>query len=98
MQIEEFSLREVTEILRRNYKSIYRWIGGVAIAGVLVAYLYPPTYEASSKVIVKTAGQNISLSNKTYDPNNVRVTIEDQINTEMEIIRSRPVLERVVNK
>lgn len=98
MQMEEFSFSEVVDILKRNSKSIYRWIIGITIAGVLVAYLYPPTYEASSKVIVKRAGQNISLSDQAYDPNNVRVTMEDQINTEMEIIRSRPVLERVAER
>ncbi len=98
MKTEAFSLSDILDILRRNRKILVRWTVGVAIAGILVAYLYPPTYKASSKVIVKTSGQTVSLSGKTVDPDNVVITMEDEINTEMEIIRSRPVLENAVKR
>lgn len=98
MKTDEFSLSDILDLFRRNRKTLVRWTIGVALAGILVAYLYPPTYQASSKVIVKTANQAVSLSGKTTDPDNVVVTIEDEINTEMEIVRSRPVLENAVKR
>jgi len=98
MKTDEFNLSDLAEILSRHSKTIYKWVIGVTIAGVFVAYLYPPEYNASAKVIVSKGGQNISLSERSSTQSNVRVTIEDEINTEMEIIRSRPVIERVVEK
>lgn len=98
MKTEELSLSDLGPLLSRNAKTIYRWVVGVTIAGVLVAYLYPPTYEASTKVIVQTSGEPLSLSGKSADPDMIRVTIEDQINTEMEIVKSRPVLANVVRR
>jgi len=98
MKMEELSLSDLIGMLSRHRKTVYRWIAGVTVAGILVAYLYPPSYQASSKVIVHTAGQTISLSDRPSDGDNIRVTIEDAINTELEIIKSRPVLERVLRR
>ena len=98
MRTEEISLSDLMPMLRRNTKRIVRWVIGVTIAGILVAYLYPPSYEASTKVIIQTSGEALSLSKKSSDLDMIRVTIEDQINTEMEIVRSRPVLEKVVTR
>lgn len=98
MKTDELSLSDLSAMLARNAKTIYRWVIAITIAGILVAYLYPPSYEASTKLIVQTSGEPLNLSGKTPDVDMIRVTIEDQINTEMEILRSRPVLESVARR
>jgi uncharacterized protein involved in exopolysaccharide biosynthesis len=75
------------------------FINIVIVGTILVgSWLWPPVYQASSSVAVLGRIYPDLLTGPGRAPYTSHVTMnpKDELNTEMEIIRSRPVLERVV--
>lgn len=94
------SKREIFYILFK-----YKWgiLSFWAIAVVLVtlfSFLWPPSYEAFSKVLIKikfSPGVSASIY-PTHMPVIRTITLMEEMNTEKEILSSRPVMESVVRK
>lgn len=65
---------------------------------VVGSWLWPPVYQASSSVAIlgRTYPDLITTPGRGMAAANVMMGTKDELNTEIEIIRSRPVLERVV--
>ncbi len=74
------------------------FINVVILGTILVgSLLWPPVYQASSSVaILGRTYPDLLTSPGRYPTSHVMMNPKDELNTEMEIIRSRPVLERVV--
>lgn len=74
------------------------FINLIIIGTILVgSWLWPPVYQASSSVaILGRTYPDLLTAPARYPSSNVMMNPKDELNTEMEIIRSRPVMERVV--
>ena len=72
----------------------------VVLGTILVgSWLWPPTYQASSSIVVLSRGYPELLSPpKGGGASTLIMNPKEEINSEIEIIRSRPVLERVVQE
>lgn len=70
----------------------------VALGTILVgSWLWPPTYQASSSIVILSRGYpDLLTPPKAGGPATLILNPKEEINSEIEIIRSRPVLERVV--
>ena len=71
---------------------------GILGAILLGSLLWPPSYEAESTIIVRGRNYETPLFQhpQREGPWTVLMNAKDEINTEIEVIRSRPVLERTV--
>ncbi len=77
------------------------FINVVILGTILVgSWLWPPVYQASSSVAI--LGRNypdlLTTTQRAAGAGNLMINPKEELNTEMEIIRSRPVLERVVKE
>jgi|GEM_PF-1471750 uncharacterized protein involved in exopolysaccharide biosynthesis len=75
------------------------FINVVILGTILVgSWLWPPVYQASSSVAIlgRTYPDLITPPGRGQPASSLILNPKDELNTEMEIIRSRPVLERVV--
>jgi succinoglycan biosynthesis transport protein ExoP len=73
----------------------------LAILGTILvgSWLWPPSYQASSSIVIlgRTYSDLLTPA-KTGGPSTLIMNPKDEINSEIEIIRSRPVLTRVVQE
>ncbi len=85
--------------LFRRWRLIVQ-INLVVLGTILVgSWLWPPTYQASSSIVVLSRGYPELLSPpKGGGASTLIMNPKEEINSEIEIIRSRPVLERVVRE
>jgi succinoglycan biosynthesis transport protein ExoP len=73
------------------------FINIIIVGTILVgSWLWPPVYQSSSSVAILGRSYPELLTDPRQRTSNVMMNPKDELNTEMEIIRSRPVLERVV--
>lgn len=75
------------------------FINVVILGTILVgSWLWPPVYQASSSVAIlgRTYPDLLTPTPRGAGASNLMINPKEELNTEMEIIRSRPVLERVV--
>jgi len=75
------------------------FINAAILGTILVgSWLWPPVYQASSSVAIlgRTYPDLLTPPGRGAPGGNLILNPKDELNTEMEIIRSRPVLERVV--
>jgi protein tyrosine kinase modulator len=95
----EISLRNFLYVVfKRRWQVVRFFVGTVALVAV-VSLLLPPTYQANAKVLVKIGRENIYVPtvpskeqlNAVFAPNH-----EDQINSEIEILKSDYLARRVV--
>ncbi|MEW6658047.1 MAG: GumC family protein [Thermodesulfobacteriota bacterium] len=74
----------------------------VVILGIILvgSWLWPPVYQASSSVAIlgRTYPDLLTPPGRGAPGSSLILNPKDELNTEMEIIRSRPVLERVVKE
>ena len=85
--------------LFRRWRLIVQ-INLVVLGTILVgSWLWPPTYQASSSIVVLSRGYPELLSApRGGGASTLIMNPKEEINSEIEIIRSRPVLERVVQE
>ena len=93
----DFDLARVFEVLRRNRWWILLIVLAAVIAGLALSLLTTPQYIATSKVLIEQQadqiieGSDLEAVNDPYDA-------ERFLNTQIDIIRSRSLAERVVRE
>ncbi len=101
-EIRPLSLRDFLATLfkRKRLITVLFLLGVIGVtAGV---YLWPKTYEATAKILVKLGRENISISSLSESAQSkvmtsLQVRIED-INSEIEILRKRELIEQLIEK
>jgi uncharacterized protein involved in exopolysaccharide biosynthesis len=88
------SLRDMLYVIFKWKKLIISILSIVIIAAAIYSFLSPPIYEASSKVFFKRERPEITLTPEKSDGVNRPITSKDVL-AEIEIIKSRALLERV---
>jgi len=71
------------------------------VTGLLVVFLMPPLYEAEVRLEIRREGRPVGYQLKTQSAEaftNVRnLERKEELNTEVEFVRSRPIIEHVIN-
>lgn len=101
-EIRPLSLRDFLATLfkRKRLITVLFMLGVIGVtAGV---YMWPKTYEATAKILVKLGRENIAISTLSESAQSkvmtsLQVRIED-INSEIEILRNRSLVEQLIEK
>jgi uncharacterized protein involved in exopolysaccharide biosynthesis len=93
-QQESVNLRDVLFILFKHKTIIAIVFMVTVIAVTLVSFLVPPTYEANSNLLVKLGREYIN-PHESGETRNL-ISQEELINSEIEILRSRDLIEKVI--
>jgi len=95
-----FSLRDFFHFLFKHEIRMVLFFFATVLAVTVVTFAMPPTYEASSRILVKLGRENLYVPPTVAAGGNLNPVIgvnqEAQINSEIEILRSRALAEEVV--
>ena len=93
-----FSLRDFLHIVFKRKRQIVVFFAGCFLAVVVGTFLMTPTYRATAQVLIKLGRDNVYIP----ETGNVNPVInqrqEEQINSEIEILKSRTISEKVINE
>ncbi len=104
MQVPEsnsFQLREFYDAVFRRKKTILYFFLVVVTATIAGVYLWPETYSAESKILVKVGRENVSATSLADSTRQQVVTAgvrKEDINTEIAILASWQIAEQVVDE
>lgn len=93
------SLRDVLRILFKRKLQILLFFGFTVIAVATVSLVVKPTYQAAAQILIKVGRENIyvpTLPAGGSAPPVISVNREEQLNSEIEILKSQFLAERVV--
>ncbi|MCT2398074.1 GumC family protein [Novosphingobium mangrovi (ex Huang et al. 2023)] len=94
-QLLGIDLKQILSAVRRNVKWIALIVIGVLIAGFLVTLLMVPRYIATAQVLVEQTTDTIIEGSELQDTANQQFDAERFLETQVDIIRSRSLAERV---
>src|SRR5690606_24227771 len=89
---DEIDLREVWNTLRRNRWLIAAWLAAAVTMAVAVTVLSTPIYQASTSIRIDGGQANIPVLDVLQT-----VSRGNEVDTEMEVLRSRTLAELVVD-
>jgi len=90
------SLRDFLYIVFKRKIQILAFFFATVFVGTLITFLWKPTYEASSQILVKVGRENVYVPATGNVNPVVRVDREEQLNSEIEILKGRSLAEEVV--
>src|SRR5438552_6591591 len=92
------SVRTAIEALFRHKRLFLRCVGAVILLAVAFLIFIPREYSSEMKILVQNARGNVVLSAERTNPINVISDVtESQVNSELEILQSRDVLDPVAD-
>ncbi len=94
--LSRFAPRDLLQILFKRQTAILAFYGGVLLAAILFCFLWPPTYEARVRFLVKHNREEPVISSDQASVRTIsrRAVTESDLNDETEIMRSAIVLEK----
>jgi uncharacterized protein involved in exopolysaccharide biosynthesis len=99
--LSDASLRDVSRTVFRHKGKIACFAILVLFASTVYGFFLPKTYRSEAKLFVRLGRENVGLDATTTLGNNAAVAIppsrEEEINTVVEVLRSRSLLERIVD-
>ncbi len=100
-QRPESSLRDFLHVLFKHKVQILLFFVATVCTVTVGTFMMQPTYEATSQVLVKIGRENLYVPDVPTSGNSspiLHVDQEEQINSEIEILKSRSLAEEVVKK
>jgi uncharacterized protein involved in exopolysaccharide biosynthesis len=91
-----FSLRNIFHFLFKRKVQILVFFFATIFAVTIATFLIQPTYEAEARIIVKMGKQNIYLPPNSTNAHIINYNSDDQINSEIELLKSRSIAEKVI--
>ncbi|MBW2048182.1 MAG: GumC family protein [Deltaproteobacteria bacterium] len=91
------SLRDFLYVVFKRKTGILIFFCATVFAVTLGTYLWKPTYEATSQVLVKIGRENVYMPARGDVSPVVRIDREEQLNSEIQILKGRSLIEEVVN-
>ena len=92
--------RDVARILFRQWRKMVLFFGAVIGLTLLVIALYPRSYSSESKLFLRIGRESVALDPTvtTGSTNLLQMTQADEVNSSLNILSSRALLERVVER
>ena len=92
------SLRDVLSVLFRQKNKIIFFFVSVVAAVTIVTMLSPDLFEAETKLLIRVGRENMAVDPSIVGPTmSVYQSREDEVNSELSILKSRFVIEKVVD-
>jgi uncharacterized protein involved in exopolysaccharide biosynthesis len=91
-----FSLRDVFHIIFKRKLQILLFFSFIVCMAAAVTLLMKPVYEASAQILVKLGRESVFMPTAGNVTPILNINREDQVNSEIEIIKSRSLAEQVV--
>ncbi|HQH70867.1 MAG TPA: Wzz/FepE/Etk N-terminal domain-containing protein, partial [bacterium] len=99
IQEESYSLLDAISVLFRHKWKIAFFFLFMVTASVAAALLLPKTYESYAKILIRLGRENMAVDPGVVGPALQLVQDrENQVNSELSILRSRSIAEKVVDK
>jgi len=95
-EITKPSLRDLFYIVFKHKIQILAFFFATVFVVTLMTFMSKPTYEASSQILVKVGRENVYVPTTGNMNPVVRVDREEQLNSEIEILKGRSLAEEVV--
>jgi len=98
-RMTEISLRDIYYIIfRHKWKALFFFLAVTTLV-TFFAVLSPQVYRSEAKLLLRAGPNNVSLDASPRDAQTVSAgsSLKSQINSELEILRSRPLAEKVVD-
>ena len=89
----DFSLRDVLTVVFKRRRLILSFFVTTVVATALATFLLPPTYEATASILVKKASAEVPLVPKESSQLIISQVTEEDLNSEMTILKSRQAIE-----
>jgi uncharacterized protein involved in exopolysaccharide biosynthesis len=98
---DETSLRDVYRILFRHKRKMICFFTVTILATLAYAFFFPKAYHSEAKLFVRLGRENVGLDATTTFGQSTSVAVpvqrDEEINTEVEVLKSRQILDRVVD-
>ena len=97
--VPERSLRDLYYVLFRHRRKTLLFFAAVVVTVAIGTFLSPETYRSEAKLLVRLGRESVSLdpTATTGQIVNIGQSRENEINSEMEILKSRELVEKVVD-
>jgi uncharacterized protein involved in exopolysaccharide biosynthesis len=89
----EFSLRDLLTVVFKRRRLILSFFLTTVVVTTLATFLLPPTYEATASILVKKASAEVPLVPKESSQLIISQVTEEDLNSEMTILKSRQAIE-----
>jgi polysaccharide biosynthesis protein PslE len=92
-----FSLRDVLDVIFRRKRQVLSVMGAIVLAAVAVSLAMSPKYDASSRILIKVGREDLYVPTISQGmPMNIPASREERINSELRILNSRLLIDKVV--
>ena len=93
------SLRDILHVFFRRKKAFLLLFGGIFLSVVLFTYISPEIYQSEAKVLIRVGRESLSLDPTVDGPTvSLSQSRENEVNSELAIIKSKLLAEQVVDK
>lgn len=100
-QESQGTLRDLLNVVFKHKAKIVIIFLTVVVTVTIGSFLMPPVYEASSKILIKFGRENVYMPTSPAASGNPPILFdasrEERINSEVEILRGRSLIEKVLN-
>jgi uncharacterized protein involved in exopolysaccharide biosynthesis len=94
---EEYSVRDFLTVVFKRKRLILSFFLTTVIVTTLATFLLPPTYEATASILVKKASAEVPLVPKESSQLIISQVSEEDLNSEMTILKSRQAIEETLH-
>ena len=91
-----FSLRDILHVVFKQKKQILVFFLVTVCTVAIGTFVTKPTYEAEAKILVKIGRENLYVPQNSSTSQIIKPNREDQINSEIELLKSRSLAENVI--
>lgn len=91
-----FSLRDILHVVFKQKKQILVFFLVTVCTVAVGTFVAKPTYEAKAKILVKIGRENLYVPPNSNTSQIIRPNREDEINSEIELLKSRSLAENVI--
>lgn len=95
---QESSLRDILNVIFRHRNKILIFFSLVFLSVLLFTFLTPETFQSDAKLLIRVGRENVAMDPTVTGPTlSLSQSRENEVNSELSIIRSRVLAERVVD-
>lgn len=96
MEFKQWTLRDFLHVIFKRKNQILLFFGVTVCTVVIGTFVIKPTYEAKAQILVKIGRENLYIPPNSGISQIIRPNREDQINSEIELLKSRSLAQNVV--
>ena len=96
LEYRRSSLRDFLHVIFKRKKHILLFFVVTNLAVAVLTFVIRPVYEAKAQILVKMGRENLYIPPNSTNSQVINVNPEDQVNSEIELLKSRSIAENVI--